>query len=177
MKGIVGLLYHLFRYVIMEVLIIAALIVVVAYTGLSWKLVRYVQSGEVIGGRSGYVLYGRRQWCLVWPETEKSRMAGDCDVSYGRRKGCLIWPETVMSRMAGDNCWLWYRLMALSCTCTLIYIGLVALWDRIHSSFSSITISTGYEPGYCYYLSISWSSLQSLSWSSKEPQESKTSSS
>jgi hypothetical protein len=33
--------------------------------------------------------------------------------------------------------------MAFSRTCTFIYIGLVALLDRIQSSFSSITISTG----------------------------------
>jgi hypothetical protein len=32
--------------------------------------------------------------------------------------------------------------MAFSRTCTFIYIGLVALLDRIQSSFSSITIST-----------------------------------
>ena len=53
--------------------------------------------------------------------------------------------------------------MAFSRTCTLIYIGLVALLDSEQSSFSSITISTGYEPGYRYYLNIS----QSLSRSSK----------
>jgi hypothetical protein len=47
-----------------------------------------------------------------------------------------------------------YGLMAFSRTCTFIYIGLVALLDSTQSSFSSITISTSYEPGYRYYLKI-----------------------
>jgi len=75
---------------------------------------------------------------------------------------CLVWLETVISCMAGDDCWLWYGLMAFSHTCTLIYIGLVALLDRT-KSFSSITNSTGYKPGYRYYLNISRSFLRSLS--------------
>jgi hypothetical protein len=33
-----------------------------------------------------------------------------------------------------------------------IYTGLVALSDTIQLSFSSITISTGYEPSACYNL-------------------------
>jgi len=73
-------------------------------------------------------------------------------VSYGRRRRCLVWLETEMSRMAGDDSWLWYRLMAFSHTCSFIYIGLVALLDRTQLSFSSITISTGYEPGARYNL-------------------------
>jgi len=70
------------------------------------------------------------------PETEMSSTVGDGDVLYGRRRRCLVWPETEMSRMAGDDCWLWYGLMAFSRTCTLIYIGLVALIDRIHNQAS-----------------------------------------
>ena len=42
--------------------------------------------------------------------------------------------------------------MAFSRTCPFIYIGLVTLLDRIQSSFSSITILTGYEPGARYNL-------------------------
>jgi len=63
-------------------------------------------------------------------------------VWYWQRWRCLVWTETEMSCMAGDHCWLWYRLMAFSRTCTFVYIGLVALLDRIQSSFSSITIET-----------------------------------
>jgi len=38
-----------------------------------------------VSAGDGDVLYSRRRRCLVWPETEMSRMAGDGDVSYGRR--------------------------------------------------------------------------------------------
>jgi len=67
-----------------------------------------------------------RRRCLVQPEEEMSPTVGDGDVLYGWRGWCLVWPETVMSHMAGDDCWLWYELMAFSCTGTFIYI--LALW-------------------------------------------------
>jgi len=110
------------------------------------------------------VLYGRRWWCLVWPETVMSCMAGDGNVLYGRRLWSLVWPETVMSRMAGDDCWLWYGLMAFSRTCAFIYIGLVALLDRIQSSFckyhyfnNTIFLApTAYQAGYQAHLPLCW---------------------
>jgi len=74
----------------------------------------------------GDVLYSRRRRCLVWPETEISRMAGDGDVSYGWR-----WLLTLV-RADGIQPY-WY---------VHIYTGLVALLDRIQTSFSIITIST-----------------------------------
>jgi len=57
--------------------------------------------------------------------------------------------------------------MAFSRTYTFIYIGLVALLDNIQSSFSSITISTGYEPGARYNLYYEYSIYISRSRASK----------
>jgi hypothetical protein len=88
-------------------------------------------------------------------------------VLYGWRQSCLVWVETEMSGMAVDDCLLWYGLMAFSCTCTCIYISLVALLDRIQSSFPSITISTGYEPGAHYHLYYECSIYISQSWAWK----------
>jgi len=85
-----------------------------AYTCLSWRWVSYGQSRDYLYGGRGHGWNGQ----------------SGC-VSCGRRWWWLVWPESVMSCMGEDDCWLWYKLMAFSRTHTLIYIGLVALLDRI----------------------------------------------
>jgi hypothetical protein len=104
---------------------------------------------------------GLSRRCLIWPETEMSGMAGDGDISYGWRWKCLVWLETEMSCMAGDSdvsygCrWLFTLVRADGIQLYLyfhIYTGLVALLDRTHSSFSIITLLTGYEPSPHYNL-------------------------
>jgi len=82
---------------------------------------------------------------FIWRQTEVSCIAGLTEILSGRKLRCLVWQVTVMVCIAGDNCWLLYGLMAFSCTCTLIYIGLVALVDRIQSSFPDL-----------YYLNRLW---------------------
>jgi len=114
----------------------------VAHTDLSWRWVSYGRSGDILYGLGGSVTCGRRWRCLLWPETEMARMAEDGDVVYGRRQWCLVWPVMVISCIAADDCRLWYVLMPFSRTCTFIYIGLMALLDRIQLSLSRITIST-----------------------------------
>jgi len=47
--------------------------------------------------------YGQSQRCLVWPETEMSRMAGNRNVLYGQRQRCLVWLGKQMSYMARDG--------------------------------------------------------------------------
>ena len=72
------------------------------------------------------VLYGRRPRCLVWPDMEISCIAGDGDVSYGRRR--------LLTLVRADGIQpYWY---------VHIFTGLMALLDRIQSSFSSSTSST-----------------------------------
>jgi len=84
----------------------------------------------------GDILYSRRRRCLVWPETEMTCTAWDGDVSYGRRwLLTLVWVDGIQP--------YWY---------IHIYTDLVALLDRLQSSFSSITSWTGYEPSACYNL-------------------------
>jgi hypothetical protein len=73
---------------------------------------------------------------VTCPGVEMTSMVRDGDVLYGRRRWCLVWPETAKCRMAGDDYWLCYGVTAFSCTCNLIFIGLVALVDRIHNQAS-----------------------------------------
>jgi hypothetical protein len=59
------------------------------------------------------------------------------------------------SRMTGDCCRPEGSIHRCVRTHSHLYsyiYGLVALLDNIQSSFSSITISTGYEPGARYHL-------------------------
>ena len=74
----------------------------------------------------------------------ESRMTGDCSRADG------IQPDLYIDAYARIH------------TCVPYIYGLVALLDSLQSSFSSITISIGYEPGarYYFYLTIL-----------KEPQE------
>jgi hypothetical protein len=104
---------------------------------------------DVCNNRIAYTGLSRRRRCLEWPETEMSCIAGDRDVLNGRRLWCLVWPETVMSGMAGDGDISYGRRRLLTLVRAdgiqpylyiHIYTGLVALLDRIQSSFSIITI-------------------------------------
>ena len=64
------------------------------------------------------------------------------------------------SRMTGDCCrpeGSIYRCVRMHSHLYLYIYGLVALLDNIQLSFSSITISTGYEPGAHYNLYYEYS--------------------
>jgi len=74
------------------------------------------------------------------------------------------------SRMTGDCCRPEGSILRCVCTHSPLYsyiYGLVALLDNIQSSFSSITISTGYEPGADYHLYYECSIYISRSRASK----------
>ena len=110
----------------------------IAYTGPIQRWGCHVQQQAemscTVGG--GYVSYSRRRRCFVWLEIKMSSMAGHDDVPYGQRwQLTLVWADGIRL--------YWYFH---------IYNGLVALLDRIQSSFTSITISTGYTPGACFNL-------------------------
>jgi len=79
-------------------------VVVIAYTGLCQRCLVWPEAEMSRMAGDGDVSYGRRRRCLVWPGTEMSCMAGDGEVLYGQGRRSHVWLETVMSRMAGDDC-------------------------------------------------------------------------